>query len=398
MSQTTSLDHYLPDDGMSGTLIGRAWLPASLAGGEPGPSPVWVRENGIFDLTPIAATCAELVQIPSLPERLTEALPALTSIGSFETCMAKSRIGGRRSSEPHFLPPVDLQAIKACGVTFMVSMLERVIEERAAGDAGKAASVRRQIRRELDADLTTLRPGSDEAMALKAILVDQGLWSQYLEVGLGPDAEVFTKAQPMSAVGPCAQIGIHPTSAWNNPEPEVVLVVDSMGEIVGATLGNDVNLRDIEGRSALLLGKAKDNNASCAIGPFIRLFDDTFDLDDVRRSEVSLTVDGVDGYRLEDSSDMGQISRDVVDLVAQTINEHHGYPDGLVLFTGTLFAPTDDRTTEGGGFTHHEGDVVRIASSQLGCLENVVTRTDLAPPWTFGVGALMRNLGQRSLL
>src|SRR5690606_27366505 len=105
-----------------------------------------------------------------------------------------------------------------------------------------------------------------------------GVWSQYLEVAIGKDAEIFTKTQPMASVGFGAQIGIHPESHWNNPEPEVVLAVARTGKIRGATLGNDVNLRDYEGRSALLLGEAKDQNASCAIGPFIRLFDETFSL------------------------------------------------------------------------------------------------------------------------
>ncbi|MDW8370478.1 MAG: fumarylacetoacetate hydrolase family protein, partial [Geminicoccaceae bacterium] len=209
---------------------------------------------------------------------------------------------------------------------------------------------------------------------------------------------IFTKAQPMSAVGHGAEVGIHSRSSWNNPEPEVVLAVAASGEIVGATLGNDVNLRDVEGRSALLLGKAKDNNASCAIGPFLRLFDDAFDLDAVRTAELLLEVDGPDGFRLEATSSMREISRDPADLVAQMIGPHHRYPDGAVLFCGTMFAPVQDRGAPGMGFTHAIGDVVTIRSERLGGLVNRVSTSERAEAWTFGSGALMRNLARRGHL
>jgi fumarylacetoacetate (FAA) hydrolase family protein len=304
----------------------------------------------------------------------------------------------RNLGMPHFLSPVDLQAVKACGVTFAVSMLERVIEERAAGDAQKADAIRGKIRDRIGSDLSRVKPGTPQAEDLKSMLQAEGLWSQYLEVGIGPYAEVFTKAQPLSSVGPGAEVGILSVSAWNNPEPETVLIVDAKANVVGATLGNDVNLRDIEGRSALLLGKAKDNNASCAIGPFIRLFDATFSLDDVRGQDVELVVEGEDGFRLSEASQMRKISRDVLDLVSQTINENHQYPDGLALFTGTLFAPTQDRDSKGKGFTHKLGDVVRIRSEKLGTLQNRVAYCDRAPRWEFGISALMKNLHARGLL
>ena len=202
----------------------------------------------------------------------------------------------------------------------------------------------------------------------------------------------------MAAVGPGALIGVHPKSTWNNPEPEIVLAVDSRGRIRGATLGNDVNLRDFEGRSALLLGKAKDNNASCAIGPLLRLFDDGFTLDDVRRAEIALDVHGPEGFHLRGSSSMTRISRDPEDLVAQAIGENHQYPDGFMLFLGTMFAPVEDRGAPGMGFTHRPGDRVIISAARLGALENEVTTSDRAPPWTFGAGELMRNLSARGLL
>jgi fumarylacetoacetate (FAA) hydrolase family protein len=299
---------------------------------------------------------------------------------------------------PWLLAPCDLQAVKAAGVTFVASMLERVIEEQARGDAAKAEAVRRSIVAVIGDNLAGIRPGSPEAMRVKEVLLRERVWSQYLEVGIGPDAEIFTKAQPMSAVGTGADIGIHPKSEWNNPEPEVVLFVNSRGTTVGAALGNDVNLRDFEGRSALLLGKAKDNNASCAIGPFIRLFDGAFGIDDVRRAVISLRVDGPDGFSLEGSSSMAMISRDPLDLVAQAINADHQYPDGFMLFLGTMFAPTKDRHAPGQGFTHAIGDVVAIATAKLGALVNRVERTDRIPPWTFGARALMASLARRGLL
>jgi fumarylacetoacetate (FAA) hydrolase family protein len=301
-------------------------------------------------------------------------------------------------AEGALLAPCDLQAVKACGVTFARSMIERVIEEKAAGNPALAESMREKVMSLIGDSLRNLKAGSEEAAKVKAALIEEGVWSQYLEVGIGPDAEVFTKGQPMSSVGYGAEVGLHPISKWNNPEPEVVLAVNSRGDVMGATLGNDVNLRDVEGRSALLLGKAKDNNASCSIGPFIRLFDDSYSIDDVRNADLDLAVTGEDGFTLAGKSSMKEISRDPLDLVAQTIGKHHQYPDGFMLFMGTLFAPVEDRDFKGQGFTHKIGDVVTISNAKLGSLTNTVRLSTECVPWTFGATALMRNLAARGIL
>jgi fumarylacetoacetate (FAA) hydrolase family protein len=375
----TTLPHANPHP--QGTFVGRVWRDGV------GPCIVALRGDALVDLTSRdTPTMRDLLELPDPVAHARNAGGPV--IGHL------SDIGGAL----RLLAPCDLQAVKASGVTFAQSMVERVIEEKAAGDASKAEAIRTRVQAVIGDSLSGIVPGSDKAMQVKAVLIAEGMWSQYLEVGIGPDAEIFTKAQPMAAVGWGADVGLHPVSKWNNPEPEIVLAVTSKGTIVGATLGNDVNLRDVEGRSALLLGKAKDNNASCAIGPFIRLFDDSYSLDDVRAAELTLRVEGADGFVLDGASSMAKISRDPADLVAQAQGRHHQYPDGLVLFLGTLFAPTKDRDAPGQGFTHHIGDRVTISEPNLGALQNTVRLSTECPEWTFGTGALMRNLAGRGLL
>jgi fumarylacetoacetate (FAA) hydrolase family protein len=386
------MKHFLPDDGCAGTLVGRAWIPGS----EAGPSPVVFREDGVYDLSQSVATVSDLLDARDPLKEVRAA--AGNFIGTTDELVRNSVAGQTDRSHPWLLAPCDLQVVKAAGVTFAASLIERVIEEQAGGDAAQAAAVRKRVTEVIGNDLPSVKPGSPQATQLKALLIEHKLWSQYLEVGIGPDAEVFTKAPVLSSVGTGAEIGIHPESVWNNPEPEIVLAVNSRGETVGATLGNDVNLRDFEGRSALLLGKAKDNNASCAIGPFIRLFDASFSIDDVRRATVNLLVQGTDDFTLRGSSSMAQISRDPLGLVAQAMGAHHQYPDGFMLFLGTMFAPTEDRDTKGGGFTHKVGDVVTIRSEKLGALINRVNTSDKIAPWTFGAQALMTNLSARKLI
>jgi len=391
VSLLQSLRPVLPDDGTAGALAGRVWRP-ELGG----PAVVAIRADGVFDISSSFATIRDLCEADDPAAALRAA--AGTRVGDLDSLVANTPAESRDPSRPWLLAPIDLQAIKAAGVTFPVSMLERVIEERARGNPDAAIQFRAQVQALVGDDFSTLKPGSAQAAALKQVLLDQGAWSQYLEVGIGPDAEIFTKAQPMAAVGTGADAGVHPISTWNNPEPEVVLVVAASGRIVGASLGNDVNLRDVEGRSALLLSKAKDNASSTCIGPFIRFFDATFSLDDVRSMVVSLTVAGTDNFRLEGKSSMARIARDPADLAGQLLNVHHAYPDGAVLFLGTMFAPVEDRDAPGKGFTHKTDDIVTIATPLLGRLVNRMRPTDRVERWTFGTAALMRNLARRGLI
>ena len=394
MELNLSLKDTLPSDGTAGTLVGRAWVP----GNPGGPCVVLVKADGLYDLTDRYSTLSALLNEKDPTEAARQAGKSAKRLCGLEEVVASSPSDHRKPDKPYLLAPADLQALKACGVTFVLSMLERVIEERAKGDPAAADGIRSAINNEIGGDLARVKPGSLDAEKLKQALIQRGLWSQYLEVGIGPYAEVFTKSQPMSGVGTGADIGIHPESSWNNPEPEVVLAVNANGTIVGATLGNDVNLRDFEGRSALLLGRAKDNNASCALGPFIRLLDETFTLGDLRQLVITVRVDGPDQFVLEDSSSMAKISRDVTDLASQTLSKNHQYPDGFMLFCGTMFAPIKDRDKAGEGFTHKVGDIVTIANPKLGALVNRVKHSSDIAPWTFGTGALMANLAKRGLL
>ena len=381
----------LPGDGTLGALAARVWCPDVE-----GPSVVALRGQDVIDITRAFPTMRDLCETPD-PATALQLAPG-ERLCSITELFDNTPPDTRNPARPWLLAPIDLQVIKAAGVTFAISMLERVIEERARGNPAAAAAIREEIVALVGDDLSKLKPGSPQAMALKEVLIAQGAWSQYLEVGIGPDAEIFTKTAPMAAVGTGADAGLHPASSWNNPEPEVVMAVNSRGQIVGATLGNDVNLRDFEGRSALLLGKSKDNNASTAIGPVLRFFDASFSLDDVRQASISLTVTGNDGFTLEGVSHLSQISRDPLDLVAQMMGSHHQYPDGAVLFLGTMFAPVKDRDTVGGGFTHKDADIVTISTPKLGALVNRMKNSDVCPPWTFGSSHLMRNLAKRGLL
>jgi len=383
-TQRLTAQGILPEDSATALLVGRVWSNAA-----DGPCPVLLQGGRVLDLSSLAPTLSELLELPGLSD-----LPCLAKSGE-DLGPLDDFLSGTAGQ---LLAPVDLQAVKAAGVTFAGSMLERVVEEHAKGDAGRAGEIRARLAPVLGESLRGVEAGSGKAAEVKTLLQGLGLWSQYLEVGIGPDAEIFTKAQPMSSVGCGADIGIHPKSEWNNPEPEMVLAITSDGRIVGATLGNDVNLRDFEGRSALLLSKAKDNNASCALGPFIRLFDAGYTLDDVKGAEIALRVEGEDGFALDGLSPMRAISRSPEELAGQLLNRNHQYPDGAVLFLGTMFAPTKDRRGPGLGFTHEIGDRVEISSPRLGRLVNWVRRTDECPEWSFGLGALMANLARRGVL
>ena len=379
----------VPSDGI---LLGRARVP-----GVAHPRVVTVRDGRVLDITAAGAATVRDICEKADPARYVSGA-AGTDLGAVDAVLANSWAGDMSDKTPALVSPIDLQAVKAAGVTFVVSLLERVIEEQARGDKAKAEALRGEIIGLIGTDLSKLVPGSDTAMKVKQTLISKGVWSQYLEVGIGPDAEIFTKCQPMSSVGFGADVGILEISEWNNPEPEVALVVSSAGKIVGATLGNDVNLRDVEGRSALLLGKAKDNNASASLGPFVRLFDAGFTLADISRAEIGLKVTGEDGFVLEGHSSMSQISRTPQSLVASAIGRHHQYPDGFVIYLGTMFAPVKDRGGAGKGFTHKTNDIVTISTPLLGELSNRVRLSSECPPWVYGASHLMRDLAGAGLL
>lgn len=384
------LARTLPADAEQAVLVGRIWQP------QLGPVLVAYADGHLFDLSKEAPLCSQLLDIDEPAERVRAALSKAPRVASLQEVLANTDEATRDDRQPWLLAPCDLQVVKACGVTFVDSLLERVIEERVRGDSARAAHARQEVHELMGEELWRITPGSPEAARLREVLVAEGAWSQYLEVGLGPDAEVFTKCAVLAAVGTGASVGLHPRSQWSNSEPEVVLAVNSRGEAVGATLGNDLNLRDFEGRSALLLGKAKDNNASCSIGPFIRLFDSRFGMRDVRSAEIRLRVEGADGFTLNEEGAMAKISRDPSELILQAAGPYHQYPDGFMLFLGTPFSPHQDRRENGMGFTHEVDDVVSISSDRLGMLVNRIDRCDRVAPWTFGIKDLLHSMTARS--
>ncbi len=389
------LKKLIASDSDKGMFVGRLWMPE-----ESGPSPVVVIKNKVYDFSRVTPTTSQLLNVENPVEFIHDAISTkwIKKIGHVQDFVENSHANNRDKKKYFLLCPADLQAIRACGVTFVASMVERVIEEFSKGELDKAAEIRKTIALEVGGDLANIIPGSEVAKNVKESLISRNLWSQYLEVGIGPDAEVFNKAQPMSAVGVGAEIGIRSDSSWNNPEPEVVLAVNRAGSVVGATIGNDVNLRDFEGRSALLLGKAKDNNASCAIGPFIRLLDESYSMDEVRRTKLIVNVKGLDGFSLDGESNSSHISRDPLELVKQAVNRNHQYPDGIMLFLGTQFAPAEDRDEPGKGFTHKLGDIVTISCPRLGALTNRINYCNQVEPWTYGVTDLIKNLSERKLI
>ena len=392
---TLDLSQTLPHDAHDALLVGRMWQPGV------GPLLVAHQAGSLMDLSGLALTMSQLLELDSPDQAVRAFLAQSTPVASLADVLAGSHqtadLQAGQTSRQHLLAPCDLQVIKASGVTFVASLLERVIEEQARGDASRSDGIRAALSGILGDNLAGIVPGSAEAARVKQVLIEQGVWSQYLEVGIGPDAEIFTKAPVLSAVGTGAEIGIRQDSAWNNPEPEVVLAVNRLGQVVGAALGNDMNLRDFEGRSALLLGKAKDNNASCAIGPFIRLFDSGFGIADVRKIDLAMRVKGLEGFVMDGASSLSHISRDPLDIVAQAIGPDHQYPDGFMLFLGTMFAPTQDRHGPGLGFTHEVGDVVSVSCAQLGMLVNRVNHCHRIAPWSYGITALMHDLARRSV-
>ncbi|SEB54649.1 Fumarylacetoacetate (FAA) hydrolase family protein [Paramicrobacterium humi] len=378
----------LPADAAAALLVGRVWDAATG-----GPRPVRVDGEDVYDLFPVAPTVAALLE---RPDPVADLL-AVTGSPRWQLSELLAATFAEDQHRSQLLTPVDLQVVKACGVTFVDSMIERVIEERCAGDPTRAASIRQSLTTVLSAEIGDIEPGTVEADRVKHVLLKEGLWSQYLEVGLGPDPEVFTKAPVLASVGTGARIGVASFSDWNNPEPELVLIADSRGQARGCTLGNDVNLRDVEGRSALLLGMAKDNNASSAIGPFIRLFHDSFALEDAREERLQLRVTGAaDGYELVGENNVARLSRSFERLLSATHGDHHQYPDGFALYTGTLFAPVQDRGAPGEGFTHRLGDQVNISSEHLGALINEVGAAEQLPRWEFGIRSLMDYLQQET--
>lgn len=381
---THTITDVLPKD-REGLYVGRIWDPVREL-----PVPVLFSDGYLWDASLLAPSSSEVLELEDAA-RLLRGLKGDAPLWAINDVTLESE--GDLSS-PRLLAPVDLQVIKACGVTFVGSMVERVIEERAGGNPQTAAEIRESMQTEVGVDLASVIPGSEEAATVKRALRARGWWSQYLEVGLGPDPEVFTKAPVLSSVGSGTDIGVPTFSSWNNPEPELVIVADSNGRMVGVTLGNDVNLRDVEGRSALLLGMAKDNNRSTALGPFIRLFDDNFTVEQARVLEITLRVDGPEGYSLKGLNSVSALSRSFEDLISATYGDHHQYPDGFALFTGTLFTPTEDRDVRGEGFTHKMGDVVVISNERLGTLVNRVGRSEELPPWTYGIRTLTRDVSR----
>jgi fumarylacetoacetate (FAA) hydrolase family protein len=390
----TRTEHVLPASASEAALVGRLWDPGR------GPRLVAVAGEGLVDVTSLGPTMADLAEradpATDVLERAGDApgwsLAEVLGSTAAEADRRRGAAGHLELERPVLLSPVDLQVIKAAGVTFVRSMVERVIEERVGGDMSRAAEIRAQLDGSIGRSISDVKPGSEEAFAVLAVMRENGLWSQYLQVGLGAHPEVFTKAPLLSSVGHGWDIGIAGISTWNNPEPELALVIDRDGTPKGATLGNDANLRDIEGASALLLPLAKDNNASASLGPFVRLFDSAFRLDDAASTTITMRIEGTDGFVLQATAPQGDISRPVSELVAHTLNRRHQYPDGVVLYCGTPFAPTEDRDAPGMGFTHHDGDLVSIGSPALGTLVNRVTPSEQAPVWHHGVRDLFRAL------
>jgi len=262
-------------------------------------------DGSITDLTGAGlSNLAELLECESPESRLS----------SFNL----STLPRHSATSVRLLPPVDRQEIWAAGVTYQRSKKARMEESDFSATA-------------------------------------------YDRVYDAPRPEIFFKSLPEKVAGPGDPVGIRKDASWNVPEPELALVINSVGRIVGFTIGNDMSSRDIEGENLLYLPQAKVYDRSCAIGPVILVGTTE---SEIRECVISMTIHRDEACVFQGETSLNHIKRPFEEL-AGYLCRSQSFPTGAILLTGTGVVPGDH-------FTLHAGDLIRIDVTGIGRLENHV--------------------------
>jgi len=383
-------EFILPPKWEKGTFFGRAMVPGV------GASVVALNSHGnLIDITPFVVASSVLCNNPRMLEVLREAREHGENIGGIGEVLANTNRSDNQV--PYFLAPIDFQAAVGAGVTYINSWLERVVSAHP-----KLPDLRAQLIAIIGGDNLVVKPGSDTAQKVMEFLESMGIDDDYTKPAFGTHAEIFDKAMSCDAVGPghismrtdAPKRGAPPTAVGS--ESELILIVNKNAKIVGYTVGNDFSAGGFENASHLYLPKAKHYDGSAGMSPLVRVPDESFTAENATSLNITLFVEGRDGFVLRAarkegqvgllspgrSYSTGEISRPHTELADQAlaVNRHEF---GRAVYCGAGYIPTmnredPERPTKFNEFTHRPGDTVSIIASDwlAGCVHVVTPVTE----------------------